>query len=102
MSDHSKTVIVTGASQGIGAGVVNEFLDRGYNVVATSRTISKSTNLRQSTKLVRIDGEVGAPHTAEKAVEAAVGSFGTVDALIANAGMLISKPFNEYTHDDFV
>jgi NAD(P)-dependent dehydrogenase (short-subunit alcohol dehydrogenase family) len=101
MSNQAKTVIVTGASQGIGAGVVNDFLNRGYNVVATSRTVSKSNELRDSAKLVRIEGEVGDPETAKRVADAAIGKFGRIDALVANAGFFISKPFPEYTSEDF-
>jgi NAD(P)-dependent dehydrogenase (short-subunit alcohol dehydrogenase family) len=96
----SKTIIVTGASQGIGAGVVKGFLDKGYNVVGTSRAVSKSAELPQSERLVRVDGDIGAAATATKVVEAAVAKFGKVDALVNNAGIFIAKPFTDYTADD--
>jgi len=96
----SKTVIVTGASQGIGAGVVKGFLDKGYNVVATSRTVSQSAELPQSEKLVRVDGDIAAAATAVKVVDAAVSKFGGVDALVNNAGIFIAKPFIDYSADD--
>ena len=96
----SKTVIVTGASQGIGAGVVKGFLDKGYNVVATSRTVSQSAELPQSEKLVRVDGDIAAAATAVKVVDAAVSKFGGVDALVNNAGIFIVKPFIDYSADD--
>ncbi|WP_158915242.1 SDR family NAD(P)-dependent oxidoreductase [Caulobacter sp. S45] len=96
----SKTVIVTGASQGIGAGVVKGFLDKGYNVAATSRTVSQSAELPQSEKLVRVDGDIAAAATAVKVVDAAVSKFGGVDALVNNAGIFIAKPFIDYSADD--
>ena len=96
----SKTVIVTGGSQGIGAGVVKAFLDKGYNVVATSRTVSKSAELPQSDRLVRVDGDIGTAATASKVVDAAVSRFGKVDALVNNAGIFIAKPFTDYSAED--
>ena len=96
----TKTVIVTGASQGIGAGVAKAFLDKGYNVVATSRPVSKSAELPQSSRLVRVDGDIGSAATAAKVVEAAVSTFGSIDALVNNAGIFIAKPFTDYTAGD--
>ncbi len=64
-----KTIIVTGGSQGIGAGVVNAFIERGYNVVATSRNVTKSKELVQSDNLALIDGDIGQAITAEKVAE---------------------------------
>src|SRR6201991_2352756 len=75
------TIVITGASQGIGAGLVTRFLERGYNVVATSRKISASTELPQSDRLLRVDGDIADPATAAKVVDAAVATFGSVDAL---------------------
>jgi NAD(P)-dependent dehydrogenase (short-subunit alcohol dehydrogenase family) len=74
-----KTVIVTGASQGIGAAIVQAFLDRGYNVVATSRNVSKAGLVAQT----------------------AIGKFGSIDHVINNAGIFAAKPFTEYTADEF-
>jgi NAD(P)-dependent dehydrogenase (short-subunit alcohol dehydrogenase family) len=76
MSDKG-TVIVTGASQGIGAGLVEAFLKEGYNVVATSRNVSQSLTAKPS--LVLVDGDIGKQETAAKAVKAAIKHFGTVD-----------------------
>lgn len=96
-----KTIIVTGGSQGIGAGVVNAFLERGYNVVATSRNVTKSRELVQSDRLALIDGDIGQATTAEKVAETAIARFGSIDALVNNAGIFLSKPFTEYTAEDF-
>jgi NAD(P)-dependent dehydrogenase (short-subunit alcohol dehydrogenase family) len=95
------TIVITGASQGIGAGLVNRFLERGYNVVATSRDISKSTNVPKSERLVRVDGDVADPATAAKVVEAALAKFGSVDALVNNAGVFIPKPFVDTTVEEY-
>ena len=97
----SKTVIVTGASQGIGAAVANLFLERGYNVVANSRNISKKHELLRSDNLALVDGDIALDTTAEKLVATAVQRFGAVDALVNNAGIFISKPFTDYTTEDF-
>lgn len=101
MSTQRKTVIVTGASQGIGAGVANAFLDRGYNVVATSRNISRKNELKGSDHLALVDGDISLDATAEKIVATAVKRFGSIDALVNNAGIFISKPFTDYTAEDF-
>ena len=101
MTTKQKTVIVTGASQGIGAAVANLFLDRGYNVVASSRNISNKNDLQRSDNLVLVDGDIGLASTAEKIVTAAVKRFGSVDALVNNAGIFFPKPFTEYTPEDF-
>jgi NAD(P)-dependent dehydrogenase (short-subunit alcohol dehydrogenase family) len=96
-----KTVIVTGASQGIGAGLVNAFVERGYNVVATSRQVSASDALQASSELVLVDGDIGDPETATRVAEIAVGRFGSIDALVNNAGIFFTKPFLDYTMADF-
>jgi len=101
MASIRKTVIVTGASQGIGAGVANLFLERGYNVVANSRRISEKNELQRSDNLALVDGDVALPLTADKIVETALKRFGAVDVLVNNAGMFISKPFTDYTSEDF-
>lgn len=95
-----KTVIVTGASQGIGAAVVQAFLDRDYNVVATSRAISKA-GLPPSPRLALVDGDIGQPVTAEAVARTAVDKFGSIDHVVNNAGIFASKPFTDYTVDDF-
>src|SRR6202795_2005475 len=96
-----KTVIVTGASQGIGAGVVQAFLARGYNVVGTARNATKSRELSASDHLALIDGDIGQLETAQKVAELAIKKFGSIDAVVANAGIFLVKPFTEYTPDDF-
>jgi NAD(P)-dependent dehydrogenase (short-subunit alcohol dehydrogenase family) len=97
-----KTVIVTGASQGIGAGVVRAFLARGgYNVVGTARSATKSKELPPSDHLAVIDGDIGQFGTAQKVAALAVERFGSIDAVVANAGIFIVKPFTKYTADDF-
>jgi len=95
------TVIVTGASQGIGAGIVHAFLARGYNVVGTARNATKSKELSASDELALIDGDIGQFETAQKVAELAIKKFGSVDAVVANAGIFMVKPFIEYTADDF-
>jgi len=94
MPDH-KTAIITGASRGIGAGLVEAFLKQGYNVVATSRTVSQQ--LTASAALVLVDGDIGKPETAAKVVEAAIKNFGGVDVLVNNAGIFLTKPFTEFS-----
>lgn len=97
----AKTVIVTGASQGIGAEVARVFLERGYNVVANSRTISGAGTFKSSSQLQLVDGDIGEPATAKQITDTAHDSFGSIDALVNNAGIFFTKPFTEYTHSDF-
>src|SRR5579859_5005443 len=94
-----KTAIITGASGGIGAGLVAGFLEEGYNVVATSRHTNQK--LTASGSLVRIDGDIGKQQTAADAVEAAIKNFGTIDVLVNNAGIFLNKPFSDFTTEDF-
>ena len=101
MPSKQRTVIVTGASQGIGAGVAQSFLDRGYNVVATSRNITKSGAFVSSDHLALVDGNIGESAIAAKIVETAVHKFRSVDALVNNAGIFFTKPFTGYTAEDF-
>lgn len=101
MTTTRKTAIVTGASQGIGAAVANLFLERGYNVVANSRHISQKNELQRSDNLALVDGDIALDSTAAKIVETAVKRFGSIDALVNNAGIFISKPFTDYTADEF-
>lgn len=95
-----KTVIVTGGSQGIGAALVKAFLNRDYNVVATSRHISKSKELPTSSQLTLVDGDIGSAATAIKVVETAIGKYGSIEALVNNAGIFFTKPFVDYTAED--
>ena len=101
MGTQRKTVIVTGASQGIGAAVANLFLVRGYNVVANSRRITQKNELQRSDHIALVDGDIALPVTAAKLVDTAVQRFGSVDALVNNAGIFMVKPFTQFTTDDF-
>jgi NAD(P)-dependent dehydrogenase (short-subunit alcohol dehydrogenase family) len=101
MGNKPKTVIVTGASQGIGAGIVQAFLNRAYNVVANSRSICKSGAFTASDKLALIDGNIGEKAVAAKIAETAIAKFGSIDALVNNAGIFFTRPFTEYTPEDF-
>ena len=95
-----KTVIVTGASQGIGAAVVQAFLSRSYQVVGTSRNISRA-GLTPSHNLALVEGDIGQESTAEKIAQTAIDRFGSIDHLVNNAGIFSAKPFTEYTLDEF-
>jgi NAD(P)-dependent dehydrogenase (short-subunit alcohol dehydrogenase family) len=101
MARNRKTVVVTGASQGIGAGVVQAFLARGYDVVGTARSATKSKELSASDHLALIDGDIGQFETAQKVAELAIKKFGSIGVVVANAGIFLVKPFTEYTADDF-
>src|SRR5438552_425621 len=101
MNNPPKTVIVTGASQGIGAGIVRAFLARGYNVVGTARNATKSKELSPSDHLALIDGDIGQFETAQKVAQLAIKRFGSIDAVVANAGIFLVKPFIDYPPDDF-
>jgi NAD(P)-dependent dehydrogenase (short-subunit alcohol dehydrogenase family) len=94
-----QTAIVTGASGGIGSGLVEGFLVEGYNVVATSRDASRK--LTASGSLILVDGDIGKEQTAALAVEAAISNFGTIDVLVNNAGIFLNKPFLDFTTEDF-
>ena len=92
-----RVVIVTGASRGIGAGVVAAFRRAGYGVVATSRSISSSAE----PDLLTVAGDIGEAESAHRVVEQALDRFGRIDTLVNNAGIYIGKPFIEYTPDDY-
>ena len=94
-----KTAIITGAQRGIGAGLVDGFLKNGYNIVATSLHASES--LSSKSNLVVIDGDIRDRETATKCVNAAVTHFGKVEVLVNNAGIFMTKPFTEFTIEDF-
>jgi NAD(P)-dependent dehydrogenase (short-subunit alcohol dehydrogenase family) len=94
------TVIVTGASKGIGAAVTHTFLGRGYNVVGNSRSFS-SAGFKPSTNLALVEGDIGLVTTAEKIAHTATERFGSIDHVICNAGIFWSKPFTDYTAEDF-
>ncbi len=97
MSTERKVAVISGASQGIGAGLVRGFLDRDYRVVANSRSIKPDA----SADILTVAGDVTEPAVAERVVGAAVEKFGRVDTLVNNAGIFISKAFTEYTAADF-
>ena len=101
MDANSPVAIVTGASSGIGLGATKALLEKGYRVVGTSRNISTSKELVTSEKLILVDGDAGKKETAVKVAETAVSKFGRIDLLINNAGFFLSKPFTEYTEEDF-
>jgi len=97
MSTSSKVVVITGASQGIGAGLVNGFRERGYQVLATSRSIKESAD----PQVLTIAGDIADPQTAERVIRAAVERFGRVDTLVNNAGIFVAKPFTAYSREDY-
>src|SRR5450755_2140194 len=101
MQLNRKTAIVTGASQGIGAGLVKAFAERGYNIVANSRKVTQSTEVAASDRVALVDGDIGDPATAAKIVETALSRFQSIDALVNNAGIFFTKPFTDYTAEDF-
>src|SRR4029079_11802958 len=98
MGADQEVVVITGASQGIGAELVRAFLERGYRVVANSRSIKPDT----SVDVLAIAGDIAEPAVAERVIAGAVEKFGRVDTLVNNAGIYIGKPFTEYTEADFV
>ena len=101
MPNDLKTIIVTGASQGIGAALVKTFLERDYSVVASSRNMTRSSAFVPSDKLALVDGDIGQLATATKIVDTATSRFRSIDALINNAGIFFSKAFTDYTTEDF-
>ncbi len=101
MADEAKTVVVTGASQGIGAGVAKAFLDRGYRVVANSRDGSRPGAFSSADNLAWVGGDIGDPQTATRIAETAVSRFGSIDGLVNNAGIFFTKRFIDYTAEDF-
>ena len=92
-----KVAVITGASQGIGAGLVEGYLDLGYAVVANSRSIEP----RDEQNLVTVAGDIADPEVAERIASTAIARFGRIDTLVNNAGIFIAKPFTEYTQEDF-
>jgi NAD(P)-dependent dehydrogenase (short-subunit alcohol dehydrogenase family) len=97
MSPIEKVAVVTGASQGIGAGIVRQFLARGYRVVACSRKITTTGQ----PNLVEVAGDISQPEIATLVIQTAKERFGRVDTLINNAGAFLSKPFTDYTESEF-
>ncbi|HTA14008.1 MAG TPA: SDR family oxidoreductase [Solirubrobacteraceae bacterium] len=95
--DNGKVAIITGASQGIGAGLSKAYRERGYAVIVTARSIGQS----EDSGIVALEGDIADPDTAQRVVDAAIEHFGRIDTLINNAGLYIGKPFTEYTLEDF-
>jgi NAD(P)-dependent dehydrogenase (short-subunit alcohol dehydrogenase family) len=92
-----KVAIITGGSQGIGAGLVAGYRRQGWAVVATARAIKPS----QDPQVLTVDGDITAPATTERIIAGALGRFGRIDTLVNNAGVFIAKPFTDYTADDY-
>jgi NAD(P)-dependent dehydrogenase (short-subunit alcohol dehydrogenase family) len=101
MSDLRKTAIVTGASQGIGAELVRSFVERGCNVVANSRKMTQSTEVKAGDFVALVDGDIGLPATADRILQTALYRFKSIDVLVNDAGIIFNKPFTEYTAEDF-
>ena len=101
MSIERKVALVTGASQGIGAGIVKAFVERGFNVVANSRKVTQSIEVAVSDHVALVDGDIGQPATAARVVEAALSRFRSIDVLVNNAGIFFTKPFMAYTAEEF-
>ncbi|RBH57562.1 MULTISPECIES: SDR family oxidoreductase [Pseudomonas] len=97
MSHAKKVVVITGASQGIGAALVKAYRDLDYRVVATARSVKPSTD----PDILTVAGDIADPATAERVIREGVARFGRIDSLINNAGVFIAKPFTGYTHEDY-
>ena len=97
MGTEQKVVVVTGASQGIGAALVKAFRDRNYRVVATARSVKQSDD----PDVLAIPGDIADPRTAERVISEGLARFGRIDTLVNNAGIFIAKPFTDYTPEDY-
>jgi len=97
MSDTRKVAVVTGASQGIGAAVVQALLERNYRVVATSRSIQPSDH----PDVVTVAGDIGDPSTGKRVIDTTLARFGQVDTLVNNAGVFVASPFTQYTAEQY-
>jgi NAD(P)-dependent dehydrogenase (short-subunit alcohol dehydrogenase family) len=100
MDSSRKTAIVTGASQGIGAGIVKAFVERGFNVVANSRRMTDSKEVTASDRIALVDGHIGEPATAVAIAQTALSRFKSIDVLVNNAGIFFLKPFTDFTQQD--
>lgn len=100
MDTKRRTMIVTGAAKGIGAGIANAFIERGYNVVANSRNITVSM-FASTDRLAVVRGDIADPSTAQEIASTAMKTFGSIDGVVNNAGVFLKKPFTEYTAEDF-
>jgi NAD(P)-dependent dehydrogenase (short-subunit alcohol dehydrogenase family) len=98
LGSDQKVAVITGASRGIGAALVNAYRGRSYRVVATARSIEWSGD----DDILVVSGDIADPKTAERVIAAGVDRFGRIDTLINNAGIFISKPFTRYTEEDFM
>jgi NAD(P)-dependent dehydrogenase (short-subunit alcohol dehydrogenase family) len=97
VSNSQRVAIITGASQGIGEGLIKAYRKLGYAVVANSRTIAESDD----PMVVTVPGDIGQPGVGQRIADAAMQNFGRVDTVVNNAGIFIPKPFTEYTDDDY-
>jgi NAD(P)-dependent dehydrogenase (short-subunit alcohol dehydrogenase family) len=97
MSTERKVAVITGASQGIGAALVEAYLERNYRVVAVSRSIKPSTN----PDVLTIAGDIGDPATGRRAIDEALARFGRVDSLVNNAGIFVAAPFTQYSAEQY-
>ena len=97
MGIEQKVVIITGASQGIGAALVSAYLDRNYRVVATSRSIELSND----PNVLTVAGDIGDPQTGRRVVEEALARFGRIDTLVNNAGIFVAAPFTDYSAEQY-
>jgi NAD(P)-dependent dehydrogenase (short-subunit alcohol dehydrogenase family) len=100
-SNEKQVAIVTGASSGIGLGITQALLQHGYRIVANSINISKSKDLKPSSDLILVDGDIGKMDLAIKVADAAIKHFDRIDLLVNNVGIYIPKPFTDYTPADF-
>ncbi|WP_230474779.1 SDR family NAD(P)-dependent oxidoreductase [Dyella monticola] len=97
MHNQQKVVVITGASQGIGAGLVKAFVDRNYRVVANSRSIKPSSY----PDVTVVPGDIAERTVAERIIAEALSRFGRIDTLVNNAGIFVAKPFTAYTKEDY-
>ena len=97
MSSDRKVAVITGASQGIGAALVEAYRGRGYRIVAIARSIRRSDD----TDILAVPGDIADRRTAERSIAEGVARFGRIDTLVNNAGIFIAKPFTQYTEADY-
>jgi NAD(P)-dependent dehydrogenase (short-subunit alcohol dehydrogenase family) len=97
----ARVAIVTGASRGIGLGITERLLEKGYCVVANSRNITHAKTLQSGGCLKLVDGDIGNQDVAKRVVDSAISDYRRIDLLVNNAGVFIPKPFTEYTTEDF-
>ena len=97
MSNTQRVAVITGASQGIGDGLVSGFRKLGYAVVANSRTIGES----EDPMVLTVPGDIAQPGVGQRIIDAALQRFGRIDTVVNNAGIFIAKPFTDYTNDDY-